>query len=138
MHAGDERMVMTGMRLKRHARSMLGNLFLWFGERMGRKFDCFQPDIALEDGQDLAVYGYPAKIIHTPGHTPGSIAILTEDEQLFAGDTLANRNKPEGAWFIENEQELQASLVRLKKTNTRIIYPGHGRPFSGEALTSLT
>jgi glyoxylase-like metal-dependent hydrolase (beta-lactamase superfamily II) len=48
----------------------------------------FKPDIFLRDGQDLGEYGFGAKIIHLPGHTKGSIGILTEEGDLFAGDTL--------------------------------------------------
>ena len=117
MHAGDAAMAKTGATVKRRATSILGTLFLWLGERMGGKFDCFQPDVLLEDGQGLAEYGLAAKVLYTPGHTKGSIAVLTDDGQLFVGDTLTNRTKPASASFIENEQELQGSLAILKRTN---------------------
>jgi len=55
---------------------------------MSGKFECFQPDLVMEDEQELADYGFAAKVLHTPGHTKGSIAILTDDGKLFVGDTL--------------------------------------------------
>ena len=74
----------------------------------------------------------------SPGHTKGSIAILTDDGQLFAGDTLSNRTKPASASFIENERDLQDSLAILKQTKARVVYPGHGKPFPFEALSAIT
>jgi hydroxyacylglutathione hydrolase len=138
MHSGDVPMVKTGVPAKRQARSILGKLFLWLGGRMSSRFDCFQPDLLLEDGQRLDDYGMAAKVLYTPGHTRGSIAILTDDGQLFAGDTLSNRREPASAPFIENEQDLQASLALLKQTGARVVYPGHGKPFPFEALSSIT
>jgi hydroxyacylglutathione hydrolase len=137
MHAADVEMVKTGVSTRRHAKSLLANLFMGLGQRLGRSFDRFQPDILLKDGQSLAEYGLAARVIHTPGHTKGSIAILTEDGQLFAGDTVSNRRRPASAPFIEDDQELQASLRMLKELKGRVVYPGHGKPFAFEELASV-
>jgi hydroxyacylglutathione hydrolase len=137
MHSGDVEMVKTGRHVKRQARGVLSKLFLWLGMRMSGDFHRFEPDILLEDGQDLTEYGLAARVIHTPGHTKGSIAVLTTDGQLFAGDTVSNRSKPDSAPFIENEQELHESLLILKGTKARLVYPGHGKPFAFEALASI-
>jgi len=91
----------------------------------------FQPDIFLQDGQSLQEYGLNAKIIHVPGHTKGSIVILTDEGDLFAGDTLVNtkNKKPETATIIENPIELKASLEKLQTLGAKKVYPGHGQPF---------
>ncbi len=137
MHAADVDMVKTGLPARRHAKSWLVNLFMGLGMRMGGSFDRFQPDILLADGQSLAGFGLAGRVIHTPGHTKGSIAILTDDGQLFAGDTVGNRRRPDSASFIENDQELQASLRTLKQLPARVVYPGHGKPFAFEELASI-
>jgi hydroxyacylglutathione hydrolase len=138
MHPGDVEMIKTGRHVNRQARGLLGKLFLWLGTRMGGNFRLFEPDILLKDGQDLTEYGLTARVIHTPGHTKGSIAILTADGRLFAGDTVSNRSKPESAPFIENEQELQDSLKIQKGTGARMVYPGHGKPFAFEMLAPIS
>jgi hydroxyacylglutathione hydrolase len=137
MHAGDVELVKTGRPVKRNAKGLFGKIFLRLGSRMGGIFNTFQADILLEDGQSLGEYGLAARVIYTPGHTKGSIAILTDDGQLIAGDTVANRSKPAIAPFIENEQELHASLAILKGLNARVVYPGHGKPFPAEELASI-
>ncbi len=138
MHEGDAEMVRTGVPARRHARSWLTTLMMGLGQLMGGSFDRFQPDILLEDGQSLAGFGLAAQVIHTPGHTRGSIAILTEDGQLIAGDTIDNRGRLGRTPFIENEQELEASLKTLKALSARKVYPGHGKPFAFEELASIT
>lgn len=100
-------------------------------------FDKFKPEIFLHDGQGLHEYGFNAKIIHVPGHTKGSIAVLTNQGDLFAGDTLVNYRKPHTAIIVENPDDLRESLEKLKKLNVRKVYPGHGKPFSMEDLKNL-
>jgi len=58
------------------------------------KSDRFKPDLYIEDGYDFSGYGFDAKVLQLPGHSKGSIGILTADGNLFCGDLLANINKP--------------------------------------------
>jgi len=137
VHAGDAEMVETGKPAQRQATSLAGKLMLWLSSRMEGSSNGFKPYVLLQDGQRLEDYGLAARVIHTPGHTRGSIAVLTDDGQLFAGDTVANRTKPALTPLVENKQELQNSLQILKQTHARVIYPGHGNPLSGEMLQSV-
>jgi hypothetical protein len=88
----------------------------------------------LDDGFDLSPYGFEAKVVHTPGHTKGSISILTAQGDLIAGDTFANINKPAIAPNAYDFKELRSSIKRLKTMNIKTIYPGHGNPFNAAAL----
>lgn len=137
MHSGDADMVRTGVLVKRRTNGVMGRILLWIGGRAVRGFTTFQPDVLLEDGQVISGYGLTAKIIHTPGHTKGSIAVLTDDGSLFIGDTIANRFSPGFPPLIEDEEELHKSLEALKRTNARMVFPGHGRPFAFEDLLSV-
>lgn len=94
----------------------------------------FIPDIFLTDGQDLREYNFNARVIYTPGHTKGSISILTESGNLFVGDTLVNNRRPAPANIIENSEDLNTSITELKKLCARMIYPGHGEAFSMESF----
>ena len=138
MHAGDVEMIRNGTPAKRHARGWLRNLLMAFGGRFMRSdFHRFEPDILLEDGQNLAEYGLNARVMHTPGHTKGSIVILTASGQLIVGDIFANWRKPAGPPLIENEQELQASVAALKGLKAQMVYPGHGKPFAYREIASI-
>jgi glyoxylase-like metal-dependent hydrolase (beta-lactamase superfamily II) len=136
MHKDDSLMVENGLLLKRKARSLTAKVFSIIRRLFRRKFtfDKFKPDVYLSEGQNLNEYGFNAKVLHIPGHTKGSIGILTDDGNLFAGDTFTNKRKPEIANYIENHLELENSINRLKKMNIKMIYPGHGKPFEMEQL----
>jgi hydroxyacylglutathione hydrolase len=139
IHPGDAGMAETGVPLKRKTASLGVKLFILLG-RLTRKrepFETFKPDLLLADGQDLREYGLSCRIIHIPGHTKGSIAVLTEAGELFAGDTVFNRTKPEAAPFIHDLKELKESITKLKRLNARTVYPGHGKPFPFEVLATI-
>jgi hydroxyacylglutathione hydrolase len=94
----------------------------------------FKPDIYLEDGQDLSEYGWDARIVHLPGHTSGSIGVLTEEGDIFCGDLLLGNRKPKKNSLVDNTAEMDASIERLKSLGVRKVYPGHGKPFKLEEL----
>ncbi|HHV38212.1 MAG TPA: MBL fold metallo-hydrolase, partial [Tepidimicrobium sp.] len=71
--------------------------------------------------------GLPIRIIHTPGHTPGSITINIENF-LFTGDTLfagsiGRTDFPEGS-FRDIINSIEKKL--LVYPDDTIVYPGHG------------
>jgi hydroxyacylglutathione hydrolase len=90
----------------------------------------FKPDFAIDEGYDLSEYGLDANIIYLPGHSKGSIGIMTADGDLFCGDLFINNKKPSLGSMIDNLEEAKASVEKLKKLNIKYVYPGHGRPFS--------
>ena len=101
--------------------------------RLG-KANRFKPDIYLEDGQDLSKYGIDAKIVHIPGHTSGSVGILTAGGDQFCGDLLKNSGKPTRNPLVDDPAEMDASIQRLINLGVMMVYPGHGKPFAIEQL----
>jgi len=79
------------------------------------------------DGQILEENDFKIKVIHTPGHTPGSVCFLM-GEYLFAGDTIFSGSVgrvdiPGGSW-----NELEKSLKKISKLSEEtILHPGHGQ-----------
>jgi glyoxylase-like metal-dependent hydrolase (beta-lactamase superfamily II) len=134
IHPDDAAMALTGISPKRRVRSWRAKLRLMLFKLRKPAYDTFKPDVLLGDGQSLQGYGLQAKIIHIPGHTKGSIAVLTEEGELFVGDTLVNTKQPDTATYIENPAELQASVAKLKALKVSKVYTGHGKPFLMEQL----
>lgn len=97
-----------------------------------KKADRFAPDVFPEDGDDLSEHGFDAKVIHIPGHSKGSIGFLTPNGDFFCGDILQNLKKPEEGSLIDNKDEFNASVLKVKELPIKKIYPGHGEPFSIE------
>ena len=100
-----------------------------------RKSDRFNPDLYIEDGYDFSGYGFDAKVIHLPGHSKGSIEILTSDGNLFCGDLLTNINKPKIFSIIDDSTAANASIEKIKSLKINTVYPGHGKPFSMSSFT---
>ena len=97
-------------------------------------FDVFTPDLYLADGRGLADFGLDATVLHLPGHTRGSIGILTADGDLFCGDLLDNMGRPSLEFFIDDLAAATVSLRRLRDLGPRRVYPGHGKPFRLEQV----
>lgn len=93
-------------------------------------FESFSPDILLKDGISLSPYGLDAIVIHLPGHTRGSIAILTNSGDLIVGDTFINAEKPSYAYNADDFEQLSLSVDKLRGFPIGTVYPGHGAPFN--------
>ena len=52
------------------------------------------PDLKLTEEFDLSIYGFAARVISLPGHSRGSIGILTSEGDVFVGDLLENTKQP--------------------------------------------
>ena len=90
----------------------------------------FKPDLYIEDGHDFSEYGFNARVLHVPGHTSGSIAVLTAEGDLFCGDLFRNNGKPSKNNLVDDSAEMNASIERLEGLNIKAIYPGHGKAFT--------
>ena len=99
-----------------------------------KKVDRFTPDVLLIEGDRLTQYGFDATVYHVPGHTRGSIAVLTADGAFFSGDFLENRTRPSMATFVDDAAVLRAQFERIKAMNIQTVYPGHGKPFALAAI----
>ena len=90
-----------------------------------------EPDVLLRDG-DL-VFGF--RVIHVPGHTPGSIA-LHDGRALFAGDNINVRDgsiQGSPAPYDWDNARARESLGRLLKLEFDVLLRGHGPPVVGNA-----
>lgn len=84
-----------------------------------------EADRTLKDGDIINLGEMELKVIHTPGHTAGSISILVEDA-LFSGDTLFKGTHGRTDMPSGNFIEILASLKKLMQLSDNIIvYPGH-------------
>jgi len=85
------------------------------------------PDRLLKGGDSIDIGDLHFLVIHTPGHTPGSICLLGHGV-LFSGDTLFNngigRYDLPGGNYHQLMDSLQTKLMVLP--DDTIVYPGHG------------
>jgi glyoxylase-like metal-dependent hydrolase (beta-lactamase superfamily II) len=96
------------------------------------KAERFAPDLFVKDGDDLSEYGFDAKVLCIPGHSKGSIGILTAKGDLFCGDLLGNEDEPALSSIMDDLAAAHASVEELKALAVDTVYPGHGKPFPME------
>jgi glyoxylase-like metal-dependent hydrolase (beta-lactamase superfamily II) len=85
-----------------------------------------EPDALLADGDEVEVAGVKLKVIHTPGHTPGSLSFYS-DGMLFCGDTLfrgsIGRTDLQGGDYGQEMSSIVDRLLALP--DDTIVLPGH-------------
>lgn len=90
MHVDDSGMAERGdIFWNRHKGGRLFRMLVPLLFRFG-KADRFKPDVSIEDGTDLSEYGFDARVLCIPGHSKGSLGILTAGGDLFCGDLFTN------------------------------------------------
>lgn len=94
---------------------------------IGKSFGTCEVDKTVQDGDVIEVGGLRYEIIHTPGHSPGSIC-LKVDNKLFTGDTLFKSGIGRTDLNGGNSREIEGSIKnKLYVLNDDVeVYPGHG------------
>jgi hydroxyacylglutathione hydrolase len=115
------------------------------GQEMSKAWG-FEPsppaDVKVKDGDLIAVGEVSLKVIHTPGHSPGGICLLS-DGNLFTGDTLfvggIGRTDLPGSSERQFLESIKEKLLKLP--DETIVWPGHdygNRPKSTIGLEKAT
>ena len=118
--------------------------FLWYSARRGGlRIPPVTEVSTFTDGQILDLPGSP-RVIHVPGHTPGSVAIhVPAVDALFVGDALTTGNVLTGqqgplpAPFTLQPETAIASLTRLEAVSATWLLPGHGPPWRGGVAEAI-
>lgn len=93
--------------------------------------------IILADGDHIDLGDRRFEVIHTPGHSPGGIALWEEKTGvLFSGDILYDGPLIEDTYHA-NADDYLASMERLLRIPARIVHGGHFPSFSGERYLAL-
>lgn len=100
----------------------------------------FAPDVVLTAAElTLAAYGVAATVVHTPGHTAGSVSVLLEDGRALVGDLAMNGLpsspfKPTPPIVAQDLALLARSWITIHERGAATVFPGHGSPFSWASL----
>ncbi|MHA1116507.1 MAG: MBL fold metallo-hydrolase, partial [Candidatus Heimdallarchaeaceae archaeon] len=98
-----------------------------------REIAPFSVDIKVSDEFSLKEYGFDAKIIHTLGHTDGSISLIFKQKHAFVGDIVMKFPLLSGRSYfpiVANEKEkIYESWKKLIDLGVEWLYPSHGKIF---------
>jgi len=115
----DDRYLMAGVMLNR-IRELYKRTY---------KYPIPQPEQFLTDGQEIHFGTHVLRVIHVPGHSPGSVVFYCEEAGIaFTGDTLMKNYIGSTSLIGSEEGLMRASLELLLRLlpDSTIIYPGHG------------
>lgn len=99
------------------------------------KFPAAEPDFLVEESYDLSSHGFPGRVLHSPGHTSGSMLVLMEEGQLITGDTMFGvADKQHFPPFAEDLGALVESWKQIRNMKVKTCYPAHGRHFSFDSF----
>ncbi|GAA3737080.1 MBL fold metallo-hydrolase [Salinactinospora qingdaonensis] len=102
-------------------------------------FPAVKPDLVLEEGVDLEEYGVPLRVLHTPGHTTGSVTLLDRlSGDALVGDLLAGsmirRDRPDWPFFAEDTAQIRRSVQTVLASGPSRLLFGHGMPASARSV----
>ncbi len=105
-------------------------------------FPATRVDLVLGDESfSLVAYGIQGQIVHTPGHTAGSVSVLLDSGDAFVGcmahNNLPFRLNPGLPIFAEDLEQIKANWQLLLNRGVKTIYPGHGKPFSADVMRRI-
>ncbi len=113
--------------------SYLGNLF-----PKAISYPPVEADIRISETYSLKDFGFNASIIPTPGHTEGSLSVVSDSGEAFVGDTCFNifpiNKSTVFPPFANDIPILLKSWKLLLDMKVQELFPGHGKPFDRDKL----
>lgn len=107
------------------------------GEHLGEE-NTYKPvdcDIVVKDSFDLRSLGIDGYIIHTPGHTMGSISIILDNEIAITGDALPVKTWSSEFAITGDSPDLQKeSCKKLVDLGCKLYICSHGKPYEKDIL----
>lgn len=121
----------------------LAGFLVYTARKGGLRIKPLTEVVTFQGGATLDVPGSP-RVIHLPGHTPGSVAIhVPSVDAVFLGDAFTTRSVltgeegPRPAPFTLDPTQAAASLARLDALQATWLLPGHGEPWNGGMTLAL-
>jgi glyoxylase-like metal-dependent hydrolase (beta-lactamase superfamily II) len=107
-------------------------------------FRTLAADIDAVDAMRLDEFGMAASVLHTPGHTPGSISVILDSGDAIIGDVIMGGyaggairpSQPNFHYFADDLPAAMASLDRILAATYGRLFVGHGGPVSHEAVVT--
>ena len=134
IHRSDAPRLSGEMKLK-EVKGAMGALFAIMSPFI--RFKPVKPDILLEDSSMIG----GLTVVHTPGHTDGSVSLYLPGEVLFVGDALRTNKKElpvlSHSAMTVNMDQARESVRKIVELKFEYLLPGHGPPITSNASAKL-
>ena len=140
IHSSEEQILRNGYSSLPEGTRWKARILVGLGRTLARKlgeFPAAEPDILMGEIFDLESLGLPGKVIHTPGHTSGSMVVLMNGGELIGGDTFFGlTGKEHFPPFAEDAGALLKSWEMVRNLPVKTIYPAHGEKFTVDSFSA--
>jgi glyoxylase-like metal-dependent hydrolase (beta-lactamase superfamily II) len=107
---------------------------------VNKPFSPIAPDLFVDKTFDLSAFGIEGRILHTAGHTAGSISVLLPDGRAIVGDVMMGGYMggnllgahPNYHYFADDLDAVHGSIRALLDADVKTFYVGHGGPLLRE------
>lgn len=135
-HAGDQGIIDQGHNGRLNGIGIQGKILSRLFQNT--KLDRIQADVSLVNGLRLDEFGCDACVLETPGHTAGSISLITPAGDAIIGDVIMGGylggwlfpSKPGYHYFAEDLAQAMSSLDTILTKTAGTLYVGHGGPLA--------
>jgi glyoxylase-like metal-dependent hydrolase (beta-lactamase superfamily II) len=131
VHRLEVPVLLSGLNKPPGGTNFITSFLVWVASKIFRitaRFTPCQADIAVDNFLDLKELGFNAFVMHTPGHTAGSVSVIIDNEIAIVGDTMFGIFRhtvfPP---FADDAKQLIRSWNALLNTSCKIFIPSHGR-----------
>lgn len=133
LHRGDLSMATRGSNGPIFTTTLFSRMLVPF---VDKPYAPFTPDYFLDSLTDLSSFGLDAHLLHTPGHSQGSVSIEFSDGDMVIGDLLMGGllggailpTRPSYHYFIEDRESLHRSIEWVLNRPVKRYWVGHGGP----------
>jgi hydroxyacylglutathione hydrolase len=131
IHGADAPILASGFNRRVSIREPIAALISLFGDS---RFEAVAPDVVFGHTSSLSAYGIAGTVVHTPGHTIGSVSVVLPGGDAIVGDLLMGGgfggrlwpSRPSRHYFAEVPARVARSLALLQRLGVQRLHPGTG------------
>jgi glyoxylase-like metal-dependent hydrolase (beta-lactamase superfamily II) len=139
IHPSDADALETGKNPTTEPTCLTARLFHWL---VNPEFPSVQPDILIRDEMELGGFGIDGQVVHTPGHTTGSVSVILGSGEAIAGDILTGGwlggmfrgGHPGYPYYADDLAQVRASVSKVLELGATKFYVGHGGPIDADRV----
>jgi glyoxylase-like metal-dependent hydrolase (beta-lactamase superfamily II) len=130
IHRSESQYLATGDNILPTGTNPLTRFLVRVFAKQFKSFALYQPcnpDLTFDEMFDLSDYGFNAYLMHTPGHTRGSVSLIVDNEIALVGDTMFGIfRRTIFPPFASDQNQMLNSWRKLLETGCKVFIPSHG------------
>ena len=140
VHENDAEYLRKGISPEINTLNLSSKLLMSFVPKSMRDYEPVEPDIVIKDEYSLQEFGVDAKIIHTPGHTAGTVSLITKQGNAFIGCCAHGspiRLIPGLPKIAQDMNQVLSSWEQIINAGAKTLHISHGNQLSVDKMKKI-